>query len=147
MNSLSKGILLEDSKEFLSWGESLNDIKSRLNGKKIDEGDRIIYQWGEHTIFNGLKVSLSTTCLKTMTNLFNHKLYSIQSWTIGDEKATSEYSRISKHLVKTFGNPSEKDESSFSERDLIWIFDKTTVCLSFFEQHCFKLVLTISRKK
>lgn len=147
MNSLTNGILLEDNQEFLTWGESLDDIKSRLTAKKLDQSDRIIYNWGEHEILNGLKIHLSTTRWKTTNTLFTAKLDEINSWTIGDNEAQKEYSRISEHLIKNLGEPTEKDESSMSEKQMNWIFDKVSVNLDLFEQHCFKLVLTIKKEK
>ena len=147
MNSLTKGILFEDNQEFLSWEEPLNDIKSRLASNKLDKGDRIIYDWGEHEILNGLKVRLSTTHWKTLENHFTNKFKEINSWTIGDSEAQTEYSRISEHLKKNLGEPSEKDESNREEKFLTWNFDHVFVRLYFFEQHCFKLVLTIKKEK
>lgn len=147
MNSLNKGILFEDNQEFLTWGESLNDIKSRLTGRKLDKGDRIIYDWGEREILNGLRVHLSTTRWKTMNNLFNAKFNEINSWTIGDNEAQSEYSRLSEHLIKNLGEPTESEESSVTSKNLNWKLDNVSVDLYFFEQHCFKLVLTIKKEK
>ena len=147
MNSLTKGILLEDNQELLTWGDSLNDIKRRLTGRKLDKGDRIIYDWGEHEILNGLSVRLSTTRWKTLSYLFTNKFNEINSWTIGDNEAQTEYSRISKHLTKNLGEPTEKDESSMSEKYMSWKFDSIFIKLYFFEQHCFKVVLTIKKEK
>src|SRR5690606_37465558 len=119
----------------------------RLTGRKLDKGDRIIYDWGEHEILNGLKVHLSTTRWKTLTNMFNSKFNEINFWAIGDIEVQTEYSRISEHLTKKLGEPTEKDESSMSEKQMNWIFDKVSVNLYFFVQHCFKLVLTIKKEK
>lgn len=146
LKSLINGILLEDNQVFLSWGESLNVIESKLASNKIDKGDRVIYDWGEHAVLNGLKVRLSTTRWKTLNNLLSKRFNELESWTIGDQEAPTEYLRISDHLTKSLGEPTEKDEHQVSQKFLAWRFDSVSVELHLLEQHCYKLVLRIKNE-
>lgn len=145
-HSLDTGILFEDSNQFLYWNQPIDQLAKVFKAKKNGLGDRTIYNWGTHTILNGLKLDLTNSFLGFGEEQKNKFFNKIEYWTIGDESALEKFDTISRHLITQFGEPSEKDENREPERMWKWNIGKIVFSLYLFEQHCFKLHFTIQLK-
>lgn len=140
---LAKGILLEDIGQTLEWGIPIGAIASKISHKTEVLADRIIFHWGQHMIFNGLEINLETMFWSFNRNrIFN----SIKYIEVGDKESFLEFKRISTHLVEVFGQPTSKKEISETDKSWQWEIDEVQVRLYLFEQHCYKLHLTITKK-
>ena len=89
---ISRGISFEDTKQFLEWGTPIEDLAKTIPVKEKRFADRTIYNWGEHSILNGLKLEL-------ITMFWNHReesqykiFNSIDFWSVGDAELQSIWS-------------------------------------------------------
>ena len=142
-NKLEKGIYFEDSKSFLEWNVDIKKLAYENSAKIITESDRTILNWGEHSIFNGLILDLTTTFLlsRDINGIFN----SIQYKCVGDKLSIDMFDKISSHLINLIGNPRTKEDSLKMEfgKNYVWTIDCVEIRLYLFEQHCYKLSFTI----
>jgi hypothetical protein len=145
MYQLDKGIFLEDKNVLLEWGQPLEKIAADNSAKIIKQADRTIIDWGTHTILDGLTLELTNVfLLSTGFQLFK-KFKSIGHQTVGDKQSFENFSLISKHLLNKIGEPSKKDDSIEREKSWIWQTSEVKINLYLFEQHAFKLHLTIEQ--
>ncbi|MGZ5243416.1 MAG: hypothetical protein ACXWDO_04815 [Bacteroidia bacterium] len=145
MINLGKGLLLEDKNVLLEWGKPIHKIEEKLNKTGQDKGDRTVYNWGTHTILNGLELDLSNHFWNHGKEYWFRKFNKIEFWAIGDNSAIENFDRISIHLLKNIGEPKTKDESNSPEKLWRWEIDDITLSLYFFEQHAYKLHFVISK--
>jgi hypothetical protein len=143
MYKLEKGIFLEDQNVLLEWGKPIEKLAIENNAKIIKKSDRIIIEWGKHTILSGLNLELSNTYL--LSKLGNFK--SIGFDLVGDKQSVEYFNLISTHLEKLFGNPKERNDNVESERERFWVWqiDDVNISLHIFEQHTLKLHFKISK--
>lgn len=145
MNTLDQGILFEDSNQMIKWGKPIGLVAFQLKPRKVNGSDRTSFKWGRKRILNGLELQLQTMFWDTSFNVWFRKFNEIESWTIGDEASQLEFERISKHLIDHFGEPTHaKKESRPIDHYLAWKFKKSSISLHLFEQHVYKLFLSIS---
>ncbi len=148
MTALNKGILFEESNEFLKWGEPLREISKRLGIYGHNKSGRTLFEWGKRTILGGLEVELTSTFRNFTFFPWNRKFNEVNSWTIGDKHAEKEYERISTHLVSKYGEPSTSKTPPLPDDQILeWELDKFTISLVLFDQHCYKLLLTIKERE
>jgi hypothetical protein len=118
------------------------------NGTAVDSGDRTTYNWGTHTILNGLELGLSSMFWNFGRESFFRKFNKIEYWAVGDDAAIRSFDKISKHLVQQFGEPDSKREpDAIPERSWEWKLGEVDISLCLFEQHAFKTYFEVSRRK
>ena len=141
--NLDKGILLEDTNQLLEWGQPIQKLAVLVNTITEVKPDRTNYIWGTHPILDGLELELTSFYW-----VFENKrtFNSIEHWAVGDRLSEITFNRISKHLTEKIGDPEIKDESNPPEKSWIWKLGKVTIHLYFFEQHAYKLSLTIKHE-
>jgi hypothetical protein len=131
IKAIADGILFEEENVFLKWGADIE--ASKFYTKKEYRADRVIYQWGERTILNGLKLSLKTVC-------WNHKQHgdirsfeSIEFLNEGEE-AEAYFQSIKKHLELVFGEPKAQKDLQPGEVALEWKIKAVKVALNFYNK-------------
>ncbi len=145
MTDLKSGILFEDTNQFLPWGTSLHKLVTNTESKIRKESDRIIIDWGEHQLLNGLKLHLTTTYLTPIIPLFLRKFKTIESEITGDTAAKLGFEKIATHLKNLLNEPSYVLINADNEQYLEWNPDGVKIALHLFEQHTNKLSFTISQ--
>ncbi len=142
MYKLDEGIYFEDTGELLKWGKSSAKIAETVKCSIDERGDRTVYRWGWHTILNGLKVPLE--------NMYwlgdKHEFNSIEFKTVGDRNSKKYLEEIHSHLTNLFGSPSKVVLEEDPEGKWTWTQGNVEITLDLFEQHAFKLFLSITRK-
>lgn len=143
MNHLDKGIFFEDSNTLLEWGHSVEKLVKENKANIIQKSDRVIIEWGTHTLLNGLQLELSNVFLLTNPDKFK----SIEFQTSGDKQSFLSFEQISKHLLNLFGKPTVKDDDMENKRERLWSWNTNGVkiTLYLFEQHAFKLHFKIEQ--
>ena len=146
--SINNGITFEETNNFLKWGKFINPLIRKFNGTKENLGDRTVYNWGRHTILNGLELELTNSFWNFGKEKWFRRFNQIEYWAFGDTIAKVEFNRISSHLIKLYGQPIV-NEGYIDDREkyLIWKNDKIEFSLYFFEQHFYKLHFTIKKIK
>ena len=146
--SINNGITFEETNNFLKWGKFINPLIRKFNGTKENLGDRTVYNWGRHTILNGLELELTNSFWNFGKEKWFRRFNQIEYLAIGDTIANEEFNRISSHLIKLYGQPIvNEDDIDEGEKYLIWKNDNIEFSLYFFEQHCYKLHFTIKKNK
>ena len=140
---LEKGILLEDLNILLEWDRPVYELVQENNAKIIEQSDRIIIDWGKHTILSGLPLHLSNTYLLSKPTKFNF----IESKFNGDEESFYYFNFIEKHLEKNYGCPfeSEDDMEIKREKSRVWRISNVRIQLYLFEMHAFRLSFKIEK--
>lgn len=145
--TINNGITFEETTSFLKWGKFINPLIRKFNGTKENLGDRTIYNWGKHTVLNGLELELTNSFYNFGKERWFRRFNQIEYWAIGNNIAKQEFDRISNHLIKLFGQPIvDEDNIDEIEKYFIWKNSNIEFSLSFFEQHCYKLHFTIKKK-
>ena len=141
---LGHGLLFEDNNKFLEWGVPVKELLKDVEVKEKLFADRSVYNWGEHTILNGLTLPLTTTYWNhredSVYKIFNSIIFAIT----GNEEAKESLELISTHLQKIFGEAQSK-EITDTEVILEWIVNNTRLCIHYFEQYTNKLTFEINR--
>ena len=144
MTTFKSGILFEDTGDTLEWNSSLDQLARRIKSKRVNSAGRITYDWGLHSILNGLSLNLSTTVYEvSLANDFG-TFKSIEFWAIGDQDAERYLRIILIHLKKQFGLPTWEKKNGPDET-YEWVIEDVAIKLYFFEQHAYKLHLTLSK--
>jgi hypothetical protein len=139
----NKSIEFEGTNILLKWGVPIERLHSKFGIDKNDLGDRTIYKWGEQTILNGLTLNLTSRYWNFEIKSEDRKFDHLEFWATGDHQSKQYFNSISEHLIKNFGEPTEKDEKYPPDRNWKWILNELTFTLTFFEQHAFKLCFSI----
>ncbi|MBS1531626.1 MAG: hypothetical protein JSU01_15070 [Bacteroidetes bacterium] len=140
IKALADGILFEDGDVFLKWGADIE--ASKFYAKKEYRADRVIYQWGEKSILNGLKLPLKTVC-------WNHKQHGdIKSFESVDflvegEAAEGQFRSLKEHIENIFGAPKSYDDLQPGEVSLEWKIKAVKIALNFFNKERPKVQLEI----
>jgi hypothetical protein len=108
---LNLGIYFEDIDKFLNWGTPVKELADHTTVKEKLFADRTVYNWGEHSILNGLKLEFTTTYWNHKDESQYKRFNSIEFWAIGDEIAEKHLKLISTHIEKHFGVPVKKEVS------------------------------------
>lgn len=108
MHQLDKGILLEDKKTFLPWGQPLDKLAFENNAEVLKLADRLIINWGIHTILGGLELNLTESYIGIPDSFLNKEFECISSWVIGDKQAKEFFSSVGDHLSSIFGMPQKE---------------------------------------
>jgi hypothetical protein len=131
IKALADGILFEEEGVFLSWGADIETDK--CYEKKGYRADRTIYEWGERTILNGLKLPFKTVC-------WNHKQHgdiksfeSIEFLLEGYE-AEEYFQSVKKHIEPIFGEPKQPEDIKDGDICLEWKVKAVKVSLSLFNK-------------
>ena len=144
--NLNKGILFEDSGVLLEWGKPIRKLIKKNNGRTENKEDRTIYHWGSHKILNGLDLDLTNHFWNFGKEAWFRKFKKIEFWAYGDNEAISNFERISKHITEQFGEPNfRKEPDKEPERNWRWELNGVDISLYFFEQHAYKLHMTIKK--
>jgi hypothetical protein len=141
----SKHLELEGTNIKLIWGTPIEQLHSDFGTGKQEKGDRTIYEWGEHTILNGLALNLTSMFWNFQEEPNERRLRKQDFWAVGDKPATDWFGRISEHLRTNFGEPTEKNEENLPDRIWTWNIEGLTLTLNFFEQHAYKLCFSIRK--
>jgi hypothetical protein len=139
VQALHAGILFEDSGEFLGWDVPIEE--NQLYVKKGYRADRIIYEWGDRVILNGLKLPLSTILWKHKDD---GKDVPVVEFSATKEDAEKYFKIILTHLERIFGTPKTIAEEPGNL--LEWKVGIVKVTLHLYEQyHTDKLLFQIGR--
>lgn len=131
---INKGILFEDSDLFLKWNTPIGEIKKQVPVQEKLFADRAVYNWGEQSILNGLKLNLSTTFWYHKEESADKKLKAINFNTEGNE-ITDEFLKLIKaHLEREF-KPATAKEINDTSTYLEWIVGDVKLSLYLFEKY------------
>jgi hypothetical protein len=140
IKALADGVLFEDASVFLKWGTDIE--ANKFYTKKEYRADRTIYQWGEKTILNGLKLPFKTVC-------WNHKQHgdikSFESmeFLLEGVGAEERFQSIKKHIESIFGEPKAHKDLQPGEVSLEWKIKAVKIALNFFNKERPKVQLEI----
>jgi hypothetical protein len=141
---LNQGIYFEDIDKFINWGTPVKGLANQITVKEKLFADRSVYNWGEHSILDGLKLEFTTTYWNHKDESQYKRFNSIEFWAIGDEIAEKYLKLISAHIEKHFGAPSKKEVSETAV-ELEWLINGARIYLYFFEQYADKLHFEIGK--
>jgi len=142
MTQLEAGIYFEDTDELLPWGSAISDLIKHIECNITEGGDRTTYYWGKRTILKGLTLPLENMFWRGDKREFN----SIQFKTVGDKYSKEYFETIHAHLTNLLGEPSKVDIENEPEGIWTWEQGNVEISLDLFEQHAYKLFLTIRKK-
>jgi hypothetical protein len=142
---INRGIYFEDTDQFLKWGTPIKELAKQLPVKEKLFADRVVYNWGEHTILSGLKLEFTTIFWNHKDESRYKKFNAIEFWAIGNDIAEESLKLISDHIEKHFGEPARKEVSE-KAIELEWFVNDVKLYLYFFEQYANKLHFEISLK-
>ena len=125
------GVFFEDIDKFLRWGSPIKVLAREVTAKEKIFADRVIYNWGEHSILGGLKLELTTVCWDHKQESSVRKLESIEFRAAGNDIAEKYKQIITAHIEKVFGKPGKSDASTESVT-LEWIINDARIFLYFF---------------
>ena len=131
---INKGILFEDSDLFLKWNIPIGEIKKQVVVQEKLFADRAAYNWGEQSILNGLRLSLSTTFWYHKEESADKKLKTISFHTEGNEIADDSFKLIIAHLEKEF-KPATAKEITETSTYLEWVIGDVKMSLYLFEKY------------
>jgi hypothetical protein len=145
-NPFLKGFPLEKPDIILEWGKPLNELAKDTGG--IWFGDR--YSWNSVTYLQGLEYPLYSDngiakdeSFKSITAYIGLNPEGL--WE--DKLSLSGFDKVSEHLIKIFGKPSEiETENELNEKSQSWGVGNIYLHLSVIEQHVFRCYLTTSLK-
>ena len=146
---LNDGLFFEDTNVLVKWNKPIKSLK-HLYTIADSSADRTIYDWGVRHVLNGLKLEITTMFWNDSTLPSLRTLSEVDHWVVGDTKSFSEFTRLSNHIIENYGEPSSKDDDTSNgpeEREWIWDQGVVEVRLILFEQHCYKMVLSVVLKK
>ena len=140
---LNTGILFEDNKKLLKWGVPVIDLAKQVEVKEKKFADRTVFNWGEHTILNGLKLELSTVYWNHRADSVDKRFNSIEFLAVGDDHAGKSLGIIGTHLETKFGPGQHVDgePNGFFE----WHVNEVRISLSFMERVTNKLHFKIEK--
>lgn len=128
---LDSGIVFEDNGVFIKWTDTYKDIEKYCTELE-DQGDRVIYNLGEHHILNGLKCHLTSMRWKDISE--DEEIDEITYFLGFDALAKQNIEQIAIHIKKELGTPN-KDETEISDEIWIeWKFNKIHILLSTWER-------------
>jgi hypothetical protein len=136
---LSQGLLLEDSDIFIPWDTPIDQYK--LYSKKEFRADRVIYNWGERRILNGLPLDLVTVCWNHKQDGNIRKFGSVEFLAAGDE-AQKYFELIMGHLNDNLGT-ARKADVDFSL--LEWRMGGAKLILELLDRYGWKLNFRIEK--
>jgi hypothetical protein len=131
IKALADGVLFENENIFLKWGSDIE--KDKHYTKKEYRADRTIYQWGEKTVLQGLKLSLKTIC-------WNHKQHgdikSFESVEFLEEggEAEANFQAIKKHLGHILGEPNTDEDVQPGDISLEWKVKAVKIAVKLFNK-------------
>jgi len=137
---LADGILFEEEGVFLKWGVDIETGKLYL--KKEYRADRTIYQWGEKTILNGLKLPFKTVCWNHKQHGDTKSLESVEFLTEGGD-AEDQFRSIKKHIEKTLGEPKQYADPESGDIALEWRVKAVKVALNLYNKEQVKIKFEI----
>ena len=125
-------------------GVPVKELSKDVEVKEKLFADRSVYNWGEHTILQGLTLPLTTTYWNhredSVYKIFNAIIFSVND----NEEAKDKLDLIKIHLEKIFGEAQNKEVTD-TEVILEWIVNNTRLCIHYFEQYTNKLTFEINR--
>jgi len=126
IDNLQKGLLFEDTEDFLNWKMSFKELESYC--LKIEEkGDRVNYYLGEHTILDGLDCHI--TVMRWIDKPKSNPFSQIDFFLGFDSITIKNLKEIEKHIVLKLGEPTAKEAWSEDEMKIEWKFDKSNITL------------------
>lgn len=140
IKALPDGILFEGENIFLKWGADPETDKQYA--KKEFRADRVIYQWGERKILNGLTLPFKTICWNHKQHGENRSIESIDFSTEG-EGAEAKFDDIKKHFESILGEPKQQEDLDPGEVSLEWKVKAVKISLNFFNRDHPKVGLEI----
>lgn len=129
--ALADGILFEDAGIFMKWGVDIEADK--LYVKKEYRADRTIYQWGEKTILNGLKLSFKTVCWNHKQHGDTKALESVE-FLSEESNALGQFQAIRDHLETVLGNSRQYEDMEPGEMALEWRIKAVKVALNLYNK-------------
>jgi hypothetical protein len=141
---ISSGILFEDAGKLLKWGSPVKELALSVGVKEKIFADRTVYNWGEHTILNGLKLAVTTTFWNHKEESRDKRFNTIEFSVVGNEEADRFLKLITAHIEGQLGPPGNKDITE-TEVTLKWMINGVELKLHFLEKHASKLHFEISK--
>jgi hypothetical protein len=141
---LNRGIYFEDIDKLLSWGMPVKELANHITVKEKLFADRTVYNWGEHSVLDGLNLEFTTTYWNHKDESQYKRFNAIEFWAIGNDIAENYLKLISAHIEKHFGAPAKKEVSETAV-ELEWVISGARIYLYFFEQYANKLHFEISK--
>jgi len=142
---LSEGILLEDNGHFFKWNRTIRSLRKENIIKEESAGDRTIYYWGKHQVFNGLDLELFSFYWNHKLESINKRFNSIEFKVVGDKVSESYFDLIKNHIDGVFGKGIENILSD-ADKSVEWNRDGVKLYLLLFEQFVYKLSFRISKE-
>jgi hypothetical protein len=140
IKALPDGILFEEENIFLKWGTNPEADKQYV--KKEFRADRVIYQWGERTILNGLKLPFKTVCWNHKQHGENRSIESMDFSMEGDG-AEAKFDIIKKHIESILGEAKQQEDLEPGEVSLEWKVKAVKISLNFYNRDQPKVHLEI----
>jgi hypothetical protein len=131
IQNLEKGILLEDTKEFLDWRMSFKDLEPYCSSIE-EKGDRFNYYLGEHTILDGLDCHL--TVMRWIYNSKSNPFSQVDFFLGFDSIAIKKLKEIEDHITQKIGEPTKKESWSGDEMIVKWKFKYSNITLITWER-------------
>jgi hypothetical protein len=134
---LTHGILFEDNNKLLKWGTPVRDLAKQVEVKEKIFADRAVYNWGEHSILDGLKLELCTIYWNHREDSIDKLFNAVEFIAVGDDNAGQYLRLIGMHLENKFGpgrNIEGEPKSYFQ-----WNVNEVRITLRFMEQVANKL--------
>jgi len=142
LEKINEGILFEDNHYLLQWNTPINSLISNNEILTEKKADRTIYNWGEHSIIDGLRLPLYTMFWNFGNEAFFRRFKKIQFTTIGDSEEYFEI--INSHLEKHLGK-AKQEEFTNPEISKEWIINDVKLFLYLFEMHSMRLSFSIQK--
>ncbi|HVV54331.1 MAG TPA: hypothetical protein VHC47_03345 [Mucilaginibacter sp.] len=130
IKALSDGILFEGG-VFLKWGTDIEADK--LYVKKGFRADRVIYEWGERVILDGLKLPFKTICWNHKQHGNTRSLESIEFSAEGKD-AGAYFQSIREHVEGVYGESKVSDDLQPGDTALEWKIKAVKISLSLFNK-------------
>jgi hypothetical protein len=134
---INTGIFFEDIDRILKWGSPIKDLAKEVSAKEKIFADRVVYNWGEHSILSGLVLDFSTVCWNHKQEGSIRRFKSIEFRAVGDDIEEKYVEPITARIEKIFGKANEKDVGAESV-SCEWVINETRILLYFFEQYGIK---------
>jgi len=131
IKALADGILFESEGVFLKWGADIEADKFYI--KKEYRADRTIYQWGEKTVLNGLKLPFKTICWNHKQHGDTKSFESIEFLAEGGGPEAN-FQAIKRHIEGILGEPIVHGDLQPGDVSLEWKVKAVKVALKLFNK-------------
>jgi len=143
-SNLQRGILFEDTQTYILWDTPFN-FTNKYKEKRIDQGDRTLWHFGERTILDGYKSNLQV--FKFLTWPWTNPIERASEFLGFEKEGHKKILALIEHLTNLFGEPSivdiEYENENFCEGCYIWTNSGIEISVTGFEMHAARYNLNI----